>query len=101
MSVRVNADADKASRSTALPPSNNITFFCYAKLLSNLGTDTPVFSLDDGNVFQTLEAAGGNVLPLADGFANSVAGAAMTVGHWYAIGYSSNGTTGKLWMKDL
>lgn len=35
MSVRVNADADKASRSTNLPASNNITVFMYAKIVSD------------------------------------------------------------------
>lgn len=103
LSVIIDADADKASRTSGLPSTNSITCFTFAKLISNTGNFQTFFSLDDGaGEFQVLETeADGVTLNLFDGPANGVAGAAMIVGHWYGIGYSSDGTTIRLYMRDL
>lgn len=102
MSVRINADADKASRSTNLPPTNNITVFMFVKLVSDTNNFATFYSQDNGSDFQVLETDGDGVtLNIFDGSGNSVAGAAMTVGDWYAIGFSSNGTNLRLYMKNV
>lgn len=103
LSVIIDADADKASRTFQLPSTNSITVFVIAKLISDTNNFQTFFSLDDGaGEYQVLETeADGVSLNLFDGPANNIAGAAMTVGHWYGIGYSSDGTTIRLYMRNL
>lgn len=102
MSVRVNADADKASRTTNLPASNNITVIMFVRLNTDTNNFAAFFSLDDASNFQILCTDGdGTTLKVFDGFANEATGPSLTVGDWYAIGYSSNGTTLRIWTKNL
>jgi hypothetical protein len=102
-SVRINADADAPFRTTNLPASNNITFFCFVKLNSSASQFNAIFFLDNASDYQGIETNNdaSHTLLGADGGAGDVLGGAMTVGDWYAVGYSSNGTTFRLWQKNL
>lgn len=97
-----NVDADKVSRGSNLPSSNNWTFFCFIFIPTGASTAFAVIqSLDDGGDFQQFALDVGRIPNVYDGFGNGVAGVSLTEDKWWALGYSSNGTTLRLWTKNI
>lgn len=103
LSVIVNADADKASRSSDLPSRTSITHFQIFRLKSDTNNFACLFAIDNGvDQFQQLcMDSDGTTLRVFDGFGASVTIGAITVGDWYAVAYSSDGTTLRAWLKNL
>lgn len=97
MAVRFNADADRLRRNTGLPAWSSYTFCCFAQLVSNVGSYSAIFSLEEnGGSFHVLETdADGSTLKCFIGFAPSadITLGSMMVGTSYFIALAHDGTT--------
>lgn len=98
MAVRFDADGEDYT-STSSPPTGNFTVTCWAKISVDRNTFTTIWASDNGTgdlIYLQTQANGTTVQVWDD--ASVVTGAvALTVGTWYRIAFTRNGTTSTMY----
>jgi hypothetical protein len=111
MSVRFNAETDRLTRTTGLPSVTSVTGRCFGRLNADRNDfNTFIQMVHTGNTdYQLLQTdASGTDLYLYDsqpgtgGVSLTQLGpVVLTPGNWYYMAYSNNGTTDKLYVRNV
>lgn len=98
MAVRFDADGEDYT-STSSPPTGNFTVTCWLKISVDRNTFTTVWSADNGSsdLIYLQTQANGTTLQAWDDASVVTGAVALTVGTWYRVAFTRNGTTSTLY----